>query len=133
VRRGSSDKLIFAAAALFNLGTAAVILFKPEIILARLGIADPAARLLARSLASSAATWGVAYALVAFDARRFRDFAWLGAISKTLFAAIYAAALFNGQVTLAACVPALIDLIFAALFADFLRRTRGDARQEKRR
>jgi hypothetical protein len=133
VRRESFDRLIFAAAAAFNLGGAALLVFKPEIALARLGIIDPAARLLARSLASSAAAWGVGYALVAFDARRFRNFAWLGAISKTLFAAIYAAAYFNGQVAPAACLPALVDLLFAAFFADFLWRTRRRAGKEKGR
>jgi hypothetical protein len=133
VRRESFDRLIFAAAAAFNLGGAALLAFKPEVALARLGISDPAARLLARSLASSAAAWGVAYALVAFDARRFRDFAWLGAISKTLFAVIYAAAFLNGQIAPAACAPALVDLIFATLFADFLRRTRRQAGKVKGR
>jgi len=122
--RPSFDRILFLAAAAFNLGTAAVLLFKPEIVLARLGIADASARLLARSLVSSAATWGVGYALVAVNAKRFRDFAWLGAISKTLFALIYAAAFFNGRVTATACVPALIDFIFAVLFVDFLRRTK---------
>ena len=44
------------------------------------------------ALASSATTWGIGYALVAFDSRRFRPFALLGAISKTIFAAVYATA-----------------------------------------
>ena len=83
----------------------------------------PAARVLARSFASSVATWGVGYALIAFDQQRFRDFAWLGVISKTLFFVIYAEAFFRGRISLKAFTPAIVDLIFAILFVEFLQRT----------
>jgi hypothetical protein len=123
VTRRIYDKALFAIAAAWNLGAAAVLVFQPEFLLTRLGIAEPAARVLARSLASSAAAWGLGYALVAVNARRFRDFAWLGAISKTLFAVVYTAAFFTGRISLSAFLPALVDLLFALLFAEFLWRT----------
>lgn len=118
------DRALFAVAAAWNLGAAATLLFRPDFLLARLGVTDGAARLLARSLASSAATWGLGYALVALDARRFRVLAWLGAISKTLFALVYAAAFLARQISFAAFLPGLVDLAFALLFAEHLRRTR---------
>ncbi|HEX5082882.1 MAG TPA: hypothetical protein VFY40_12615, partial [Blastocatellia bacterium] len=76
-------------------------------------------------------TWGIGYALVAFDRTRFRDFAWLGAISKTIFFTIYAAAFFGRRISFAAFIPALVDLAFAILFVEFLRRTsdRGTGRR----
>jgi hypothetical protein len=117
------DKILFAMAAAWNLGAAATLVFNPDFLLARLSVNDPGARFLARSFASSVTTWGIGYALVAFDRKRFRDFAWLGAISKAIFFTVYAAAFFGGRISFAAFIPALVDLIFAILFAEFLRRT----------
>ncbi|MGH9803244.1 MAG: hypothetical protein ACRD82_23010 [Blastocatellia bacterium] len=117
--------VLFAASALFNLSMAAMLIFKPDFMLARLEIRDPAARLLAQSFASSVAAWGIGYALIAYDQELFRNFALLGVISKTIFFLIYFAALKSGRLKFAAFVPALVDLILAALFAEFLWRT-GD-------
>ncbi len=129
VTRRTYDKILFLAAALFNLSSAATLLFFPNIFLARLGITDPAAQLLAQSLASSATTWGIGYALVAFDSRRFRPFALLGAISKTIFAAVYATAFSRGLISFTAFIPAMIELLFAALFIEFLWHTRNGSDQ----
>ena len=116
------DKILFAVAAVWNLGAAATLVFNPDFLLAKLSVNDPDARLLARSLASSVTAWGIGYALVAFDRKRFRDFAWLGAISKTIFFTVYTAAFFGGRISFAAFIPALVDLAFAILFIEFLRR-----------
>lgn len=117
------DRILFGVAAAWNLGAAAMLLFNPDFLLGRLNIGDPAARLLARSFVSSVATWGIGYALIAIDRNRFRDFAWLGLISKTIFFFIYAAAFFGGRLSFPAFVPAIVDLFFALLFAEFLWRT----------
>lgn len=117
------DRILFAVAAAWNLGGAATLIFNPDFLLAKLGVNDADARLLAWSLASSVTTWGIGYALVAFDRKRFRDFAWLGAISKTIFFTVYAAAYFGGRISFAAFIPALVDLVFAILFTEFLWRT----------
>jgi hypothetical protein len=118
------DKLLFGIAAAWNLGAAIMLIFNPEFLLARLGISDAAARLLAQSFASSVATWGIGYALIAVDQKRYRDFAWLGAISKSLFFIIYAIAYFRGLISRAGFFPALVDLGFAIFFAEFLWRTK---------
>jgi hypothetical protein len=119
------DRILFAAAAAWNLVAAATLIFNPDLLLARLSVNGPDARLLARSFASSVTTWGIGYALVAVDRRRFRDFAWLGAISKTIFFTVYATAFFGGRISFAAFIPALVDLAFAILFVEFLWRARG--------
>jgi hypothetical protein len=123
VLKGIYDRILFGLAAAWNLGAAAMLLFNPDLLLAGLNIGDPAARLLARSFVSSVATWGVGYALVAIDRDRFRDFAWLGVISKTIFFLVYAKAFFGSQISFTAFTPALLDLVFAGLFAEFLWRT----------
>ena len=122
--RTAYDKALFIIAAAFNLGTAAVLIFRPDIILVRLGISDPAAKLLARSLASSVTAWGIAYALVAINPNRFREFVRLGIFSKTLFFVIYAVAFFGGEITFNAFVPAVIDLILAILFMEYWWKSR---------
>jgi hypothetical protein len=128
------DRILFAVAATWNLGAAATLIFNPDFLLARLNVNDPDARLLAQSFASSVTTWGIGYALVAYDRKRFRNFAWLGAISKTIFFTVYATAFFGGRISFAAFIPALGDLIFAVLFVEFLRRTssrRSDQYRER--
>jgi hypothetical protein len=123
-KRNNYYRLLFAVAAAWNLGAAIMLILNPDFLLARLGINDSAARLLARSFASSVATWGIGYALIAANQKRFRDFAWLGAISKTIFFTIYAIAYFGGLISMAGFFPALLDLVFALLFTEFLWNTR---------
>ena len=118
------DRLLFGVAAAWNLGAAATLIVNPDFLLAKLGVNDAAARVLARSFASSVTTWGIGYAMIAINRKRYRDFAWLGVISKTIFFTIYAVAFFNGQLSFAAFIPALVDLVLAILFAEFLWRTR---------
>lgn len=124
MRQNWYDKALFFVAAAFNLSTAAILIFRPDIVLARLGITDPAAKWLARSLASSVTAWGVAYALVLVNPTRFREFVRLGVFSKTLFFTIYAVAFFSREISFSAFVPALVDLVLAALFAEYLWRTK---------
>ncbi len=130
---GVYDRILFGLAAAWNLGAAAMLLFNPDFLLGKLNIGDPAARLLARSFVSSVATWGVGYALIAVDRRRFRDLAWLGVMSKTAFFAIYAAAFFGGQISFNVFIPALFDLVLAILFIEFLWRTSRRRRVRNKR
>ncbi len=116
------DRILFGLAATWNLAAALPLLVRPQVVLSRMRIADPAAILLARSFFSSVATWGVAYALIAIDPVRFRDFAWLGVISKLLFFTIYTMAWNDGRLTREAYLPALVDLLLALLFIEFLWR-----------
>lgn len=118
------DRLLFVVAAAWNLGAALMLLVNPDYLLGRLSIHDSAARLLAQSFSSSVGTWGIGYGLIAINPKRFRDFAWLGVLSKTIFFLIYAVAFLADRIGGPAMAPAVIDLIFAALFLEFLMRTR---------
>ncbi len=126
------DRILFSLAAAWNLGAATMLILNPDFLLERLAINDDNARLLVMSLVSSVTTWGIGYALIAFDRKRFRDFAWLGAISKTIFFSVYAAAYFRGRITLGPFTPALVDLVFAILFVEFLRRVSHEDNAEER-
>jgi hypothetical protein len=117
-------RILFAVAALWNIFSAGLLFTRPDLLLAAIGVNQPEAQTLARSLGSSALTWGIAYALVALGGRRFRILGWLGALSKALFAAVYIGALFRGNLSLFAAYPALIELGLALLFVSYLWQTR---------
>ena len=114
------DRILFGLAGLFNLAGAAMLIINPDSQLARLNVSDPAARWLARMLASSAATWGIAYLLIAYDAQRFRDLIWLGGFSKTLFAVISIGGYLAGAFSLPGLLPGLADLVLGLLFFAYL-------------
>ena len=118
------DKILFVAAAAFNLSAAATLIFSPDTILARLKITDQRAKLLARSMASSVLAWGIAYACIVVDPVRFREFVLLGIFSKTIFFVVYSVAFFRKEIDGKTFVPAVIDLILAILFAEYWIRTK---------
>lgn len=120
----SYDRLLFGVAAAWNLIGAAVLLMDPQSQLARLRIVDPQAKWLVRSLASSATAWGIGYLLIAIDSNRFRQFIWLGIISKTLFALMTFWAVREGVLTGTGALPGGVDLVLALLFAERLVRSR---------
>ncbi|NBO64111.1 MAG: hypothetical protein EBU88_04565 [Acidobacteria bacterium] len=114
------ERMLFLTAATLNLVAALTILIKPMVFLERMRVADPAATVIARALFSSVATWGVAYALIGYDPIRFRDFAWLGVISKLLFFTVQTASFRQGRLSRTAYLPALVDLLLAILFIEYL-------------
>ena len=118
------DKILFVAAAAFNISAAATLILSPNTILGRLKITDPQAKILARSMASSVLAWGIAYACIVIDPVRFREFVLLGIFSKTIFFVVYCVAFFRKEIDLKAYVPAIIDLVLAVLFAEYWLRTR---------
>jgi hypothetical protein len=114
------DGILFGSAAAWNLIGGLVLLVNPESQLTRLAITDHRAVWIVRSLASSAIAWGIGYLLIAIDSERFRQFIWLGLISKTLFALISAWGVADGALTGNAILPGAVDLVFALLFAERL-------------
>ena len=112
------DRILFGSAAVWNLAGGIVLLVNPASQLTRLAITDHQAFWVVRSLGSSAISWGIAYLLIAIDSTRFRQFIWLGLISKTIFALITAWGVSAGALTGNAIVPGAVDLVFALLFAE---------------
>ena len=114
------DRILFGGAAAWNLIGGLTLLINPESQLSRLAITDQRAIWVVRSLASSALAWGLGYLLIAVDSERFRQFIWLGLISKTLFALISAWGVAEGAITGNAILPGAVDLVLALLFAERL-------------
>jgi hypothetical protein len=81
-------------------------------------------RVLVYITAALIATYGYAYACVAFDPRKYRIYISLGVIGKLAVVAVVCATWLAGIISW--CLPALAaaDLVFALLFLDYLRRTR---------
>jgi len=69
--------------------------------------------------------FGWAYLRIAQDPRRFRPFIELGVIGKVLAVTVTTLPWLRGQI--GPQLPLLVsgDLVYAALFLDFLRRTRA--------
>jgi hypothetical protein len=72
------------------------------------------------------ALFGCAFAMVALDPAEYRPFITLGAIGKLLAVVCVFIPWFMGVIP--AVLPSLVagDFVFAILFLDFLRRTRGN-------
>lgn len=122
---------LFACAAAFNLLVALSGLFLFSLIAPLLGLV---------AAAGEVAYWrdlffvlvlafGVAYALVAVDAARFRAYVPLGVIGKSLVVVAGLAAWARGDVGPLAVAPLLGDVLFVVLFIDFLRRSGKDSAQ----
>jgi hypothetical protein len=115
---------LFGVAASFNAAVGLFVLFGPNLF-AQLAHLDPIAgtnRLLAALTGGFIALFGYAYARIALDPVRFRPFIGFGAIGKLSAVAIMSALWLTGII--GPVVPALGsgDLVFAALFLDYLRR-----------
>ena len=118
---------LFGTAAFFNLLVAVILLLVRPLLAPALPL-DPIAGtnvVLLYMTAFLIATFGYAYLRVALDPRRFRPFVELGVVGKLLAVAAATGPWLAGEIGWQ--VPLLVggDLVFALLFLDFLRRTRG--------
>jgi len=119
-------RCLFGIAAAFNFAVAAGMLFLRPWIAPLLEL-DPATgtNLATANIAGVLiAAFGWAYACIARDPVRYRPYVSLGIIGKVLVVVAVFTPWLTGAIGWR--VPALAgaDLVFAALFADFLRRTR---------
>jgi hypothetical protein len=134
IRAGSSGvamdsygRKLFAIAAAFNFVVAATLMFLSGGLFPLLGL-DPVAGAnltLPCVAAALVASYGYAYACVAYDARKYRVYIPLGVIGKLMVVAAVCALWRSGDVSWRIPGFASADLIFAILFLDYLRRTRG--------
>lgn len=119
-------RMLFGIAALFNFAVAAALWYRPPQFMTLLQL-DPATGtniVLVKIAAGAIALFGYAYGRVAGDPQTFRPFIGLGVVGKLLVVAIAASSWGMGEIGWQ--LPALAggDLLFAALFLDYLRRTR---------
>jgi hypothetical protein len=118
---------LFGISALFNLSVAAgLTLFRPQLA-PLLGLAPVAGANAAIFDVAGAlvAVFGYAYWRAGQDPVRYRPYIELGLIGKLVVVAVVTASWLAGNIDWRLPGLASGDLLFAALFADFLRRTRG--------
>jgi hypothetical protein len=120
------SRALFGSAALFNFAVAAGLsLFRP--LLAPLLGLEPVSGANAAVFnvaAALVAVFGYAYWRAALDPVRYRPYIELGIIGKLVVVIVVCASWLAGSID--GRLPGLAggDLLFAALFADYLRRTR---------
>ena len=117
---------LFSVAAVFNFAVAGAALFARDALTAMLGL-DPATGTNVAFVDITAlmiGVFGYSYACVAYDSHKYRPYVSLGVIGKLLVVA--AASWLWLRSVIPSQLPALAagDLVFAALFLDYLRRTR---------
>jgi len=119
---------LFGIAAAFNILVGLSLLFLRPFLWPLLHL-DPIAGtnvVMANLTGMFVALFGYAYALIAFNPVEYRAYISLGATGKLLALVCVLVPWFTGLIT--ATLPAAVcaDFVFAILFLDFLRRTRGN-------
>jgi len=71
--------------------------------------------------------FGLGYYWVSCDLSRNRDLVKLGVIGKPLVFLVFFGHAMAGEIPILLACPSLVDLLFGALFLEFLVRTRGKA------
>ena len=119
------SRWLFGSAATFNIAIGSVLLFFASWLGSLLHIdASAGSAMVAVNLAGGfVALFGVAFALVAADPSTYRPYVLLGAVGKIMAVAIVAANCFFGAAPMSVLAIVSGDLVFAALFIDFLRRS----------
>ena len=117
---------LFGTAAAFNILIGLSLMFLRPLLQARLGIAPAEGEnlVLANLAGLLAAMVGVIYAMIARQPERYRPIIVLAAIGKALAFWMVFTAWRQGEIGPQLAVLVTGDLIYAALFADYLRRTR---------
>lgn len=117
---------LFGLAATFNFAVAAGLLFlRPQMAaLLQMAPATGSDAVVANLAGALVGVFGYAYARVAANPQRYRPYAELGLIGKLLVVPAAALPWLAGEVGWQLPLLACGDLLFAALFWDWLRRTR---------
>jgi len=118
-------KVVFALAAAFNLAIGLSALFAPEFLFALLGPPPLPYFLFVRIMGALVAIFGIGYAMVAAQPQQNRGIVWLGAIGKPVTPVILWLYVRAGLIPMTVFWPGVGDLMFAALFAIYLVRTKA--------
>jgi hypothetical protein len=119
----------FVFAALWNALSACAVLFLLTNAEFRqdTGFPGSADTLSLQLLASCLFVFGLGYYWVSRDLSRNRDLVKLGVIGKPLVILVFVAHALAGEIPWLLTVPSVVDVLFGALFLEFLLRTRGQA------
>jgi hypothetical protein len=116
-------RIVFAAAAFFNLAVGLPLLLAPQRVAAALVNTPPPDFMLAQICGVLISVFGVGYAMVARDPAGGRPIAWLGVIGKLPIPVILWFYVRADLVPVRTLLLSLGDLGFAVLFVLFLWRT----------
>jgi hypothetical protein len=118
---------LFGTAAAFNILLGLTLVFLRPMMQQRLGVeaADGVNLVLGNMAGLLAALLGVIYALIAGDPARYRPIIVLAAFGKLLAVVVVVAPWLRGEIAGALPVLVMGDLVYAALFLDYVRRSRA--------
>lgn len=127
--RASYYRWLFLAAAVWNAVSAGAVLliltnakFRHE-----LEFPGPADTISLQLLASCLFVFGLGYYWVSCDLSRNRDLVKLGVIGKPLVFLVFFGHALTLEIPIGLVLPSIVDLLFGALFLEFLLRTRTKA------
>ncbi len=120
---------LFITAAIWNLLSAGAVLFLLTDASFRRGIGFPGAAdtISLHLLGCFLFVFGLGYYWVSRDLSRNRDLVKLGVIGKPLVFLVFFGHAFIREIPPLFVAPSVVDLLFGALFLEFLLRTRGEA------
>lgn len=118
---------LFIVAAIWNVfSAAAVLLLLTEASFRRaMGFPGPADTISLQLLAACLFVFGVGYYWVSRDLSHNRDLVKLGVIGKPLVFLVFFGHAFAREIPALLVAPSVVDLLFGALFLEFLLRTGG--------
>jgi hypothetical protein len=120
---------LFVTAAIWNLLSAGAVLFliTDASFRREMGFPGPADTISLQLLACCLFVFGLGYYWVSRDLSRNRDLVKLGVIGKPLVFLVFFVHALVGEIPILLIAPSVVDLLFGALFLEFLLRTRGKA------
>lgn len=115
-------RLVFLAGAIWNVLGGVYIVVTTDQIFASAGISPPSPPLYYHSWIALFMVFGIGYFFAFRDLERNRNIILLGAMGKLAFSSIffYNLAVYRDQTPMSFAIPAVGDLVFAALFLLFL-------------
>jgi hypothetical protein len=122
---------MFLAAAAWNALAAGAVLFllTNATFRIRMGISKPADTLSLQLLASCLLLFGLGYYWVSRALSKNHGLVKLGVIGKTIVFLLFFGHALTGAIPVTLAVPSVADLLFAALFLEFLVHWRREAQQ----
>ncbi|HZV87814.1 MAG TPA: hypothetical protein VFF95_09720 [Candidatus Binatus sp.] len=118
---------LFLSAAVWNMLAAGAVLFllSDAKVRGEMGFPGPPDTIGLQLLASCLFVFGLGYYWVSRDLSRNRDLVKLGVIGKPLVFVVFFGHALAKEIPMLLVIPSMVDLLFGALFLEFLLRTSG--------
>jgi hypothetical protein len=125
--RARHYRRLFLSAAAWNMLSAGAVLFllSDAKVRGEMGFPGPPDTIGLQLLASCLFVFGLGYYWVSRNISRNRDLMKLGVIGKPLVFVVFFGHALAQEISMLLVIPSVVDLLFGALFLEFLLRTRG--------